>query len=244
MLCRVWKLPLFVGALAIGGLLGARAFPETVVGSGNAARDYRAVGAVTEVVLSGGGNLTVIQGDTPDLVVTADDNLLPYIRTDTSRGRLTITTRSGYNLQPHAPLTYTLTVPRLEKVTVSGSGSLKMDAMTGESLSVRLSGSGHASLRDLACKRLNLTISGSGTAAATGLAEKLTVRVSGSGEFDGAALMNVTGDVQVSGSGKVNVWSVNDLKARVSGSGDVRYKGTPTLDKRVSGSGTVKRSDA
>jgi hypothetical protein len=243
-MCRVCKFPLFAGALVVGGVLGAKAFPETVVGSGNAARDYRAVGAVTEVVLSGSGNLTVVQGDVPDLVVTADDNLLPFIVTETTRGRLHITTRSGYKLQPHAPIAFTLTVPRLEKVTVSGSGSVKMDGISGENLSVRLTGSGHASLRDLTCKSLSVTLTGSGTAAATGLAEKLTVRVSGSGEFDGAALMNVTGDVQVTGSGKAAVWSVNALKARVSGSGDVLYKGTPKLEKRVSGSGTVKRSDA
>jgi hypothetical protein len=244
MIRRVWKLPLFVGALAIGGLLGAKAFPETVVGSGNSARDYRSVGPVTEVIFSGTGNLTVVQGDTPDLLVTADDNLLPYLVTQTSGRRLHIHTRSGYRLQPHAPITYTLTVPKLERVSVSGSGSVKMDALTGDSLSLQISGSGHAALRDLALQNLGVSISGSGTASATGTATKLTVRVSGSGEFDGAALMNVAGDVRVSGSGNVSVWSVNALKARVSGSGDVRYKGTPKLEKKVSGSGSVKRSDA
>ena len=99
-----FKFVMFASALALGGLLAASIFRETVTGSGKSATEEREVGPVTEVALSGIGNLTIRQGDTPGLTVTADDNILPLIETETSGKKLTIRTKSGFSLKPTAPL--------------------------------------------------------------------------------------------------------------------------------------------
>jgi hypothetical protein len=239
MIRRASKFILFAGALVGGGLLAASR-PETIRGSGNPVSEDRAVGPVDEVIVSGAGNLTIASGDLPALTVTADDNLLPLIETETSGRQLHITTRSGYRLRPTAPLTYTLTVPSLAKLTVSGAVAVKVERLAGESLAVRLSGVADASFLDIGYRDLSLTLSGSGHASLSGAATKTTVRVSGSGDVDASGLRSLTGEAQVSGSGKVRVWATQSLNARVSGSGEVRYRGEPRLEKKVSGSGKVK----
>jgi hypothetical protein len=239
-MCRVFKFLLFASALGLGGMIAWAVFHETVTGSGVPATEERSVGAVNEVVLSGVGNLTVVPGDVPSLSVTADDNILPLLETETSGRKLTIRTKTGYSLRPHGPITYTLTVPKLEKLSVSGSGSAKAERMTGDNLSVRISGSGTATVREITGKTMTLNVSGSGAATLSGTADRVVARISGSGGIDAAGLAARDADVQVSGSGTATVSASNELKVRVSGSGDVKYKGSPKLDQRVSGSGKVR----
>ncbi len=103
-----------------------------------------------------------------------------------------------------------------------------------------MSGSGNAVLREVTCRELSLTISGSGTTTLGGTAEKVTTKISGSGDIDAGMLKVKTADVQVSGSGSASVWATDELKVRVSGSGDVKYRGAPKIEKKVSGSGKVQ----
>lgn len=237
---RAFKLALFAGALVTGGLIASAIFKETVTGSGKAATEDRQVGPVTDVTLSGIGNLTIRQGDTPSLSVTADDNLLPLIETETSGKKLTIRTKSGFNLKPSGPLNFTLTVPRLERLSVSGSGNAATEKLTSEELTVKLSGAGNATLRDLTCKTLTISLSGAGNATVTGSAEKAKATISGAGEIDASNFKVATAEVKVSGAGNAAVWATDELKAKVSGAGDVTYKGSPKIDKKVSGAGSVK----
>jgi hypothetical protein len=231
---------MFASALGLGGVIAWGVFHETVEGSGKPVTEDRAVGPVEEVALSGVGNLTLVQGDVPGLSVTADDNILPLLETETSGRKLIIRTKTGFSLRPKSPINYTLTVPRLEKASISGSGNIKAEKWTGGDLSVRVSGAGNIALRGLTCKALSLNISGSGNATLGGTAESVTTQISGSGDIDAAGLQVKTADVKVSGSGTASVWATDLLKVRVSGSGDVKYKGTPKVEQKVSGSGKVR----
>lgn len=237
---RLFRVGLYAAALAAGGFLAAGVFGETVTGSGKSITEDRDVGPVTEVVLSGTSTLKVIAGDTPSLTVTADDNVLPLLETETTGNQLCLTTRSGYSIRTKTPVVYTLTVPRLEKLSISGSGSAAVSGASRGEVTVKLSGSGNVTWENLACKSLTLTVSGSGRATAAGTTERLVAKVTGSGDVSAAELQARTGEVSVSGSGTVTVWAADQLTARVSGSGDIKYKGSPKLDKKASGSGRVK----
>ncbi len=99
MIRRAFKLFMFASAIGLGGMIAWGTFHETVTGSGVPATEERSVGAVTEVILSGVGNLTVVQGEVPGLSVTADDNVLPLLETETSGRKLTIGTKTGYSIR-------------------------------------------------------------------------------------------------------------------------------------------------
>lgn len=236
---RAFKFMLYSSALGLGAVIALATFHETVEGSGVPTTEDRPVGPVTQISLSGDGNLTIIQGNTPSLSVTTDDNLLHLIETESSGNRLAIRSRSGYSLRPKGPINFTLTVPHIEKIDVTGSGRVQCEKLTGESPAIRLTGSGNASFRQVACKTLSVTISGSGAASIGGTAEKFKLRISGSGDIDASELRAASADVQVSGSGTAAVWATSDLKVRVSGSGDVKYKGSPKLDQKLRGSGKI-----
>lgn len=237
---RLFRLGMYASALVVGGVVAARLTTPSVPGSGVEATEVRAVGPVTEVELSGAGELVVTPADRPGLTVTADDNLLEHLETVASGSRLTLRTRSDVRISPTTPIVYRLAVPRLDKLTVTGSGTARADRLAGEGLDVRVSGSGGVTLGGLDVRWVKLTLSGSGAAELSGATGSLVAKVSGSGEVKAGGLKVGTAEVTVSGSGGASVWATDWLKARVSGSGDVRYKGSATVDKKVSGSGTVR----
>lgn len=237
---RLFKLALFAAALAGGGFLALAAFHESVEGSGVPFTEDRYVDAVTEVSLTGTGDLTILQGDVPSLSVTADDNILPLLETESSGNKLTLGTKFNTSITPKTRIAYTLTVPNLRQISVSGAGNVRVERVATDNLTVKVSGAGNAKFGEVTCSSLTLNLSGAGHATFAGTADKLTVRLSGAGEIDAAALQAKAADVQVSGAGTVKVWATGELKARVSGAGSVKYKGTPKVEPRVSGAGSVK----
>jgi Putative auto-transporter adhesin, head GIN domain len=245
MIRRIIRFGFLASALGAGGLLAlATTVRETVHGSGTPATEERGIGNATEVELSGVGDLTIVQGEVPSLKVTADDNVLPALETETEGRTLTIRTKSRTSIRAQTPITYTLTVPRLSAITISGAGTVTTRKLEADGLTVKLSGAGKANLDNLKCNRLELRLSGAGTAKLGGETDKLTLRLSGAGGIDAGGLKATAAEVRVSGAGHATVWATNDLNARVSGAGGVKYKGAPPhLEQKTSGAGKIRPID-
>jgi hypothetical protein len=241
MIRRAFRLVCFASALGAGGLLAlATTARERVVGSGVSATESRAIGNATEVVLSDVGDLTIEQGP-PGLRVTADDNLLPCIESKTEGRKLTIRTRSRTTVSAKTPISYVLSVPSLDAVTISGVGNVAAKGLKADRLAVKLSGAGKVRLDGLSCQSLVLTVSGAGGAKLSGSAEAVKLSLSGAGDIDAGGLKAKAAEVRVSGAGSAVVWAENELKARVSGAGGIKYKGNPAqLEQKVSGAGHIK----
>jgi hypothetical protein len=83
-------------------------------------------------------------------------------------------------------------------------------------------------------------LSGAGSVDADGVADDLSVRISGAGEFSGGDLHSQTADIHISGMGSATVWVDKELDASISGAGSVNYYGDPSVQKQISGAGDVK----
>lgn len=101
-------------------------------------------------------------------------------------------------------------------------------------------GSQTLTLRGLDLPELRLSVSGSGDVEAEGRAQRVAVAVSGSGHADLTALTVVDAQVEVSGSGEVDVGPTGRATIDISGSGDVDLTRRPaSVQSTVSGSGDV-----
>lgn len=236
---KVFRLGMYASALVVGGVVGASLITERVNGSGVAATEPRPVGGITRVELAGVGELVVTRSDRPGLTVTADDNLLPLLETVSDGKTLTLRVADGVSLTSHTPIVYRLSVPSLERLTVTGAGSATADGLAGDELEVRVSGAGNVALAGLDVQNLKVNLSGAGNTALSGSARSLAVKVSGAGKVKAADLKAGAVDANVSGAGGVTVWAADTLKAKVSGAGGVKYKGTPAVERKVSGAGNV-----
>ena len=188
--------------------------------------------------------------------ITVDSNLLEYVKVNVEGNTLYIGTKNGsYSFTKFVVDVY---CPFVSEVSMSGSGNFKgMDKIvvpkfeskisgsgdiTGmfecEEFSARISGSGKIK-GDVECKDFSADIRGSGDVKMKGSATNLNVSVSGSGDFKGSELKTNNAVINLSGSGNINLWVEDNLKARISGSGEIKYRGKPKIDFSASGSGRL-----
>ncbi|MEI9918021.1 MAG: head GIN domain-containing protein [Bacteroidota bacterium] len=124
---------------------------------------------------------------------------------------------------------------------VSGSGNIELKGKSNDFES-RISGSGKVKLTIAVTDRATFGLSGSGKVIASGSAHEVKATISGSGEVLAEDLVVDTCDVRISGSGDVEINVNKELDANISGSGSVTYKGNPShVNSHSSGSGKVRK---
>jgi hypothetical protein len=197
---------------------------DTIEGNGMPTRDVRAIGAVQGLEVNGSVVVDVRVGPAAALVVEADSNLLPYIRTEVRGERVVI--EKDRSFRTNNPVRVTYTVPRLTDVRHNGSGHLSVQGLNGAPLVIQQQGSGSVLL--------------------TGQVAGLDATLSGSGSIDAATLQGATANLVVNGSGRMNVGRVQGerVAATLNGSGQLRVAGkVRSLTARATGSGHLDLVD-
>ncbi|MBK7877336.1 MAG: DUF2807 domain-containing protein [Planctomycetes bacterium] len=182
--------------------------------------EVRATADFHALELHGSGRVEVRVGEAQSVVVTAEEALLPFLKTEVRDGTLVL------DRAPGAPSTrrtvqYTVTVPKLDAAALLGSGDVRVSNAQGPSFRAAISGSG------------NLSASGS--------ADELVVELDGSGDAHLSQLAAKNAKVRLAGSGDVHVAPIEALDVQLTGSGDVHYRGSPRVVQSVHGSGDVRR---
>jgi hypothetical protein len=187
---------------------------------------------------SGDFDIQIINGDELEVLVTAEENILPYIGTSVSNNTLLIDIQGMHNVKNRLPMSVLITVPQLVSVKQSGSGSITTDYFSGDEMEFSLSGSGSISA-DVDADLVVASISGSGWILITGDSKESELFISGSGNIDSSDLTVDNCNAHISGSGNMQVNATKFITAKISGSGNVYYKGNPVTDSNISGSGKL-----
>ncbi len=191
-----------------------------IEGSGQISSTTRSIGNAARVNLQGSGDVTVVIGDQPSVVIETDDNLLPYLITSVRGGTLTLRTKLGTDVVPTDRIRYTVTLRTLDGITMDGSGNITAAGVQGPSLTIRMPGSG------------NITV--------TGAVDSLDVRMNGSGNILCGDLQATAATVRLPGSGEITVWATSSINASLAGSGNIRYYGDPgQVNVSQPGSGNI-----
>jgi hypothetical protein len=212
-------------------------------------RERREVAPFRAVELRYFGQLHLHQGAETGLEIEGDPDILAKVHTRVAGGTLILEIgetwlerlTSGVLLIAHRPLHYHVTSPDLERIAVSGTGKVDSNGLRSERLEISASGTADMRLAGIDCDELAATISGRGSFDLAGRADRLHVRVSGSGDIDAGELVAAEAEVRISGQGNATVRVGERLDVRVSGVGEVRYHGDPTVTQRISGAGSVKQ---
>ncbi|MEO7215877.1 MULTISPECIES: head GIN domain-containing protein [Mucilaginibacter] len=195
-------------------------------GSGKAATEKRTVVDFTKVDISGGLKVTLKQDSSSIVTITADDNLLKYIKTEVEGDKLRIyTTR---NLDSRTEMVISIGVKALSAVEASGAVEItSIGRITTGNLDLNLSGSTKLDM-DISAADVHTEGSGSTELKLKGQAASHDVSLSGSGDID--ALDFVVGKYRIETSGashcKINV--LKDLSVHTSGASEIEYRGSPS----------------
>jgi predicted small secreted protein len=210
-----------------------------VHGSGRQQSEDRKVSDFSRISISGGFKVVLKQDSSMSLKITADDNLLRYIKTEVNGERLHIYTKK--NLCNTGQLTINIGVRKLEEVKASGAVDLESDGkITTQDLRFKLSGATKITM-DL--NAANVTTSGSGATELNlkGQATSHDIDLSGSGKVYALDFVVGSCNISTSGVGHSEVNVLNSLSVHSSGASEVKYRGNPNVTNDKSGASSIEK---
>ncbi len=217
--------------------------PTTIVGSGNLSQQSRPVSGFDGVDLAGQGLLHLEHGVGEALLISAEDNLLPYLRSEVRGGILEIWTQQEVTLDPTLPIEYFVTASSLRSVQISGAGAIECSGLAADRLTLRASGVGSMEFASLDLRELEVMLDGVGNIRTSGLVDTQRITLGGVGDYRSRRLRSAEVHVELSGDGSATVRVSDRLVARVTGRGCVYYLGDPVVEATVTGSGCVAQID-
>ena len=230
-----------VAALATLSCEGSVGF-RTIRGSGSVEEQAYEVSDFTSVELATVGKLIVELGETEELRVEAEENIIPYLWVGVTNGKLKISDQENINLVPTQGIYFYLTVKELEAVVISGLGSVELPEMTASKFSVEITGGGNVDIDGLDADAIEAEISGLGDLSIDGgEVHDQEIVITGGGNYRARNLQSATAEVHLEGLGSATVRVSEQLDVTITGGGAVEYFGSPDVDQDVSGLGRVKK---
>jgi hypothetical protein len=193
----------------------------TIVGSGIPATEARAVADFTAVVVTAPFRVVLTQGGGPSLEVTADDNVLPFVRSEVRAGRLFLDFGTAMSLTRAREILCRVTIAGLREAEASGAARIEIGGVEADRLLVRLSGAS--------------------SGRASGTTRDLTLDASGASRWDGLALGARSAWVTVSGASFAAQRVSDSLRAEVNGASTLEFLGDPVVVSNVTGASTLRR---
>jgi hypothetical protein len=211
---------------------------RTMVGSGVPAVEVRTVAVFDEIVLETVGEVTITQGSPQSVSVTVDDNIMPYLQTVVSGGRLTIRMQPGTAARDF-DLTVEIVVSNVNFLSLVGVGSfMATNELEGQTLELDLSGVG-SFLLTVDVDRLTSVFSGVGSYHLAGAAAHHSYTMSGVGDLLALGLVTDTSSIVLSGQGSGWVHAIDQLNVTITGTGSIHYRGHPDINAVITGTGQL-----
>lgn len=201
--------------------------------------------AINQIEISGPIDLKLVQAASPEMTLHAEQRLLSRFVIEQNGSTLSIKFSDSTFYSKH-PVSVDLSLPKLQRLAVRGSGDTEVNGFTGDQIQLVVTGSGQvnlngsyqqvsASLRGSGDVKLNtgngksmdLDLIGTGNIFATGQAQTLTTHLTGSGDIDAEAVLADNATVSLNGSGDTKVHAKQSVTVSLRGSGDVNVAGKP-----------------
>ncbi|OKS85521.1 head GIN domain-containing protein [Mucilaginibacter polytrichastri] len=231
----------FIAVLALTCVLQS-CMNRCIQGSGNQKTETRQMGDFSKINIEGAFKVNLKQDSSMGVTVTADDNLLKYIKVGVSDGSLHIYAKK--NFCASAAIIVNVGVRDLSAIEADGAVELQSEGrLNVKDLKLNLAGANKVTL-DLSAANVSTDASGANELFISGQAAAYKVSLTGSSKLH--AFDFVVGDYSIKTAGashsEINV--LKDLKINTMGASDVKYKGNPAnIQNDKSGASKVTKVD-
>lgn len=196
----------------------------------------------TELSTSGPQGVIITSGETPAVRAEGSGGVLGLIEAVVVDGRLEIRPGSSFSGDwgRLSSATFYVTVPKLERVALAGSGNISIDQIEGSNFTGTVAGSGKLTIAAMDVEDADFSIAGSGDLTAAGTARQATISIGGSGDVRAGTLKSDSADIRIPGSGSVDLSVQERARVSILGSGDVDISGPANCSVTKMGSGDVR----
>jgi hypothetical protein len=227
------------GLLIIGLLLITACGLRSIQGSGDVITENREVSGFDSVSHTGIGRVIIVQGDEESLTIEADDNLLEYITSEVKNGTLELGFTDNVRIDPAPSITFTVGVKDLKELDSTGTGSIEIDELSADNLTISTSGTGSISIGTLTATDLVVNAEGTGDIKLAGKVETQEISRVGTGDYDASDLESKTANVEAIGTGNVVIWVLDSLDVEITGTSEVSYYGSPNVTQNITATGKL-----
>ena len=216
-------------------------FNKRIKGSGRVVTETRKVDGFTGVKTATAIDIYLTQGNSFNVEVEADDNLMEYIVTRVKSGVLEVYL-DRVNLSYHKKMVVHVTMKEIDYLAASSAGDITcMTPIKADYLKIRTSSAGDIKI-DVKANSLDLSTSSSGDITISGSADYLDASTSSAGDIKGYDLVVREADLSSSSAGDIKITVTEKMKARASSAGGIYYAGNPAfVDARSSSAGGVRK---
>jgi hypothetical protein len=197
------------------------------------------------ISISGSFDVKLISGKEGNISIKGDENLLEFIVTEITNGKLLVYFEKHKKIQYNYNSSIEITIPfeDINQLSFNGSGNLTTtDLIKTEYLNIEMTGSGNTSFRS-DTNSLKITKSGSGNLNGKGMTKNIEINSDGSGNVTMSDLKSENAVASQTGSGNIKVNCSKNLDARTIGSGTIQYSGKPEkIAKSTTGSGSINEN--
>jgi len=217
--------------LMIAGLTATNAFSQK--------RETRSVSGFTGIDASSAFNITVTKGNSESLSIEADNDVMPYVRSEVRNGTLHLYLDNGNKVRNIKTMNASIVMKNLDKVVLSGACKFVADDMfTSSKFKVECSGASNVRA-NVNTGQLNIEASGASKI-------QITANVTGNVNVDVSGASKIQGELQAScvkltSSGVCTAeltGSATDFKMDISGTSKVKAEGFTVKTASVRSSGT------
>ncbi len=190
-------------------------------------KNERNVSGFSAIKVSSGIDLYLKMGNTEEVVIEADDDIIDKIVTEVKDGTLKIYVKDKISWKWRSERKAYVTVKELEKLKASAGADVRSEnTIKSNALEVSAS-SGSDIYLDVKTKKLLLETSSGSDAKITGTSEMFKARASSGSDIHAAELVTKVCHVSVSSGSDASVNVTDELVANASSGGDVKYYGNP-----------------
>ncbi|MFV0590192.1 MAG: head GIN domain-containing protein [Draconibacterium sp.] len=194
----------------------------------------------SKVYLKGGFKVHLIQGEFPGLTIkTRDEDVLDKIEVDSHGDELRIGVTRDY--LPYERIRLYITFNKLRELKMEGGLNVYSEGYLDlDDFLLHVQGGAKVDFR---MKAEDVKVIGEGGVVIdlNGVAQKLSVQLSGAGHVRADELKVKHADFEIEGVGTGSVYATETLNASIEGVGKIRYKGEPRVIQNIEGLGSVTK---
>lgn len=209
---------------------------------------------VSELVVSGGGRVQIVQSDTESLRVEATQNVIDRVSVDLSGNKLTLSvkysSKKGFSFfelfsNHHSDdVLYILQLKKLTYLGLSGASRATLSNWIGKNMAMNVSGAGEVTFSNLTLDDLFIELTGASNARVQSLvATKAKFQLSGAANAEFKS-QGQTKFLQVDASGASNFWgkllTVAQADVGASGASNIELHATEFLKANASGASNIR----
>jgi phage shock protein PspC (stress-responsive transcriptional regulator) len=202
-------------------------------------------GDFNEIEAQGPFRVLIRQGDSYRVEAAGRPEDMEKVRLSTDGDRLLVQHRnrdffSGWNSGSN-PILVTITLPRLERLEISGACDADVSGFRDAPFRLEASGAAMAKV-DVNVPRIELDLSSASQVDLRGSANELRVEGSSASQLDALKLRTERASIELSSASQAQVHASNDLKVDLSGASSVSYAGNPSnIEKKLGGASSLEQ---